>query len=98
MRTNIEINDKLMKEAMKASRLETKTKKAVVEEALHLLVRLHAQEGIRRLRGKVIFEDGYEEELRLPDKDKWAESEKRSKERKQAAQTAKGRSRVRKAA
>ena len=45
MRTNIEIDDKLMKRAMKASKSEMKTKKAVVEEALELLVRIRAQEG-----------------------------------------------------
>lgn len=60
MRTNIDIDDKLMAKAMKASRLDTKTKKAVVEEALALLVKSRAQEGIRRLRGKVQFWDGYD--------------------------------------
>jgi Arc/MetJ family transcription regulator len=37
MRTNIDIDDKLLKKAMKATGL--KTKKAVVEEALEQLVR-----------------------------------------------------------
>jgi Arc/MetJ family transcription regulator len=37
MRTNIDIDDELMAEAMKAS--EHRTKKAVVEEGLRLLVR-----------------------------------------------------------
>lgn len=60
MRTNIEINDKLMKEAMKASRLETKTKKAVVEEALQMLVRSRVRERLRDLRGKVEFWDDYD--------------------------------------
>lgn len=60
MRTNIEIDDKLMKAAMKASRLETKTKKAVVEEALQMMVKSRAQEGIWKYFGKVQFWDGYD--------------------------------------
>ena len=61
MRTNIEIDDKLMAKAMKASRLETKTKKAVVEEALELLVKSRSQEeGLRRLFGKGQFWDDYD--------------------------------------
>ncbi len=55
MRTNIEIDDKLMKQAMKAS--GAKTKKAVVEEALRRMVQLQRQGGIRKLRGKVEFWD-----------------------------------------
>ena len=39
MRTNIEIDDQLMREAMKSS--GAKTKRATVEEGLRLLVRLH---------------------------------------------------------
>lgn len=60
MRTNIEIDDKLMKEALKASRLEAKTKRAVVEEALQLLVKSRAREKLRELRGKVEFWDDYD--------------------------------------
>jgi Arc/MetJ family transcription regulator len=55
MRTNIEIDDKLMKQAMKAAGV--KTKKAAVEEALRRMVRIKAQGGIRKLRGKVEFWD-----------------------------------------
>jgi hypothetical protein len=58
MRTNIEIDDKLMAKAMKLSRL--KTKKAVVEAALQTLVRSRAQEGIWKYFGKVPFWDGYD--------------------------------------
>ncbi len=62
MRTNIDIDDKLMAKAMKASRLETKTKtkKAVVEEALQLLVMTKARQKLRDLRGKVQFWDDYD--------------------------------------
>ncbi len=50
MRTNIEIDDKLMKQAMKAT--GATTKKAAVEATLRLAVQLHKQgEAIRKLRG-----------------------------------------------
>jgi len=54
MRTNIDIDDGLMREAMQASR--ARTKRATVEHALQLLVRTHRQAGIRRLRGKIRWE------------------------------------------
>jgi Arc/MetJ family transcription regulator len=50
LRTNIEIDDKLLASAMKASGLATK--KATVEEGLKLLVRLRAQrKALEALRG-----------------------------------------------
>ena len=49
MRTNIEIDDSLMAEAMKAS--GAKTKREVVDEALRALVRRKAQLRILELRG-----------------------------------------------
>ena len=51
MRTNIVIDDKLMNRAMKLTGL--KTKRAVVEQGLKALVDIHAQGGIRQLKGKV---------------------------------------------
>jgi Arc/MetJ family transcription regulator len=54
MRTNIVIEDDLMKAAMAATGL--KTKRAVVEAGLKLLVRLRAQQGVRELRGQVAWE------------------------------------------
>lgn len=51
MRTNIEIDDRLMRQAMRSSR--ARTKRAAVEEGLRLLIQTRAQLGIRRLRGKV---------------------------------------------
>jgi len=54
MRTNIAIDDKLMSEAAKLSQL--KTKKAVVEEGLKLLIRIKKQEQIRKLKGKLKWE------------------------------------------
>jgi Arc/MetJ family transcription regulator len=73
MRTNIEIDDKLMKQAMKAS--GAATKKAAVEEALQLLVKIKGQEGIRKFFGKVTW-DGDLEWSRS--KDKWRESDERA--------------------
>lgn len=54
MRTNIEIDDKLMKRAMKAA--GTTTKRETVEKALEALIRLEGQLAIRELRGKVKWE------------------------------------------
>lgn len=51
MRTNVEIDDRLMRKAMEAS--GESTKKSVVEEALRLAVQLKRQEGIRELFGNV---------------------------------------------
>lgn len=53
MRTNIDIDDDLMREAMQAS--GERTKRAVVERGLQLLIDTRAQRGIRRLRGKVTW-------------------------------------------
>ena len=54
MRTNIVIDDRLMREAMKASGLPSK--RAAVEAGLRLLVQVKAQAGFRRLRGQVQWE------------------------------------------
>ena len=51
MRTNIDIDDRLMRKAMRSSR--SRTKRAAVEEGLRLLIQTRAQAGIRRLRGKI---------------------------------------------
>ena len=51
MRTNIEIDDDLMRQAMRSS--GTRTKRATVESGLRLLIQTRAQAGIRRLRGRV---------------------------------------------
>jgi Arc/MetJ family transcription regulator len=59
MRTNIEIDDQLMKKAMRAS--GASTKKAAVEAGLRLLIRVKAQAGILALRGKVKWEGNLEQ-------------------------------------
>jgi Arc/MetJ family transcription regulator len=51
MRTNIEIDDALMAEAMAAS--GARTKREAVDTALRELVRIRRQQGLLKLRGKV---------------------------------------------
>ena len=58
-RTNIEIDDHLMRQAMRTGK--GRTKRAVVEAGLRLLVQTHAQIGIRRLKGKVRWEGNLSE-------------------------------------
>ena len=62
MRTNIVIDDKLMAEDIKLSQL--KTKKAVVETGLRLLIQIKKQERIKSLRGKLNW-DADLEKMRL---------------------------------
>ena len=54
MRTNIVIDDALMRDAMKASGL--KTKREAVELGLRTLVQLRAQEKARELKGRITWE------------------------------------------
>ncbi len=54
MRTNIEIDDKLMRDALKTTRV--KTKREVVELGLRTLLRLGRQQEIRSLRGKLAWQ------------------------------------------
>ena len=65
MRTNIVIDDDLMDEALKVSRL--KTKKDAVEEGLKLLVQRKKQENIKALRGKLHWK-GDLEDMRTDEK------------------------------
>ena len=58
VRTNIEIDDELMDQAMKASGLATK--RETVEAGLRLLVQLKRQRGIRRYRGRLRWEGDLE--------------------------------------
>ena len=62
MRTNIDIDDRLMRQAMRQS--GTRTKKATVEAGLRLLVETHAQTSIRRLKGKIHWEGDLNESRR----------------------------------
>ena len=54
MRTNIVIDDELMASAIKATGL--KTKRAVVEQGLKLIIRQNRQQAVRKLRGKLNWE------------------------------------------
>ena len=51
MRTNIVIDDELMRDALRATGL--KTKREAVELGLRTLLRLEKQAAIRRLRGRL---------------------------------------------
>jgi Arc/MetJ family transcription regulator len=62
MRTNIDIDDGLMRQAMRTS--GARTKRAAVEEGLRLLIRTRGQRSIRRLRGKVAWDGDLEESRR----------------------------------
>jgi Arc/MetJ family transcription regulator len=52
-RTNIEINDQLVHEARKLTKL--KTKRAVVDRALELLVRTEKRKGLLKFYGRGIW-------------------------------------------
>ena len=59
MRTNIEIDDDLIREALRISGL--RTKRAAVEAGLKALIRLNRQKKILDLAGKVQWEDNLDE-------------------------------------
>jgi Arc/MetJ family transcription regulator len=54
MRTNIEIDDKLMRDALKAT--GAKTKREAVELGRRTLVQLRAQEKARKLKGRIAWD------------------------------------------
>jgi Arc/MetJ family transcription regulator len=58
MRTNIVIDDKLMRDTLRATGV--KTKREVVELGLRTLLNLRKQQDIRRLRGKVDWQGDLE--------------------------------------
>ncbi len=62
MRTNIEIDDRLMRDTLKVTGL--RTKREVVELALKELLRLRRQTDLKKLRGKFHWE-GDLEKMRL---------------------------------
>ena len=65
MRSSIEINDTLLRKALKATGLSTK--REVVEEGLRLLIKVKRQANIRRLRGKIDF-SGHALDARMEDR------------------------------
>ncbi len=58
MRTNVVLDDRLMKEAFKYAKV--KTKREVVHLALQEFVEHHRRMDVRELRGKVRFRRGYD--------------------------------------
>lgn len=58
MRTNIEIDDRLMSDALRLT--GAKTKKEAVEMGLRTLLRLQQQAQLRQLRGKLQWEGDLE--------------------------------------
>jgi Arc/MetJ family transcription regulator len=58
MRTNIEINDEMMKQAFLVSDL--KTKREVVEQALAEFIQNRTRKNLADLRGKIHFADSYD--------------------------------------
>jgi Arc/MetJ family transcription regulator len=58
MRTNIVIDDELMKQTLRATGL--KTKREAVELGLRTLLRLRRQQEIRRFRGKLHWQGDLE--------------------------------------
>jgi Arc/MetJ family transcription regulator len=66
MRTNIDIDDKLLKQAMKA--LGVTTKKGAVEKALRQTLEIYGQQSLRKLRGKIVWR-GHDDDWFASDKD-----------------------------
>lgn len=69
MRTNIDIDDALLKEAMKISKASTK--KDLVHKALQEYVKMHKRKILVSLRGKVKWEGDLNE---MRSYDKWENS------------------------
>ena len=65
MRTNIVIDDHLMAEAQKVSKI--KTKRELVETALREFITNRRRRDLRDLRGKISFREDYDyKEMRRP--------------------------------
>lgn len=58
MRTNIVLDDALVKEAFRHSR--ARTKKELVHEALRELIRARSRKSLLELRGKIRFAEDYD--------------------------------------
>jgi Arc/MetJ family transcription regulator len=58
MRTNIVLDDRLVKEAFRYSC--ARTKKDLVHEALRELIRVRSRRSLLELRGKIRFSEGYD--------------------------------------
>ncbi len=69
MRTNIDLNEDLLKEAMKLSKIQTK--KDVVNAGLQEIINLHRRESLKSLQGKVKWVGNLE---KMRTYDKWDRS------------------------
>jgi Arc/MetJ family transcription regulator len=58
MRTNIVLDDKLLKDAFEIS--NARTKKELIHLALEEYIRQHKAKNLLDLKGKVVFEEGYD--------------------------------------
>ena len=58
MRTNIVLNDKLITEAFKYSKVNTK--KHLIEQALIEFINNHKRKNLKDLRGKIKFSNDYD--------------------------------------
>ena len=58
MRTNIDLDDKLVKQALKC--VPARSKKDLVHQALRELVANHCRKDLREIRGKITFASGYD--------------------------------------
>ncbi len=58
MRTNIDLDDDILKEAFRYSK--AKTKKELIHEALRELIASRKRLDLRDLRGKIAFQEGYD--------------------------------------
>ena len=59
MRTNVVLDDKLVKQAQELTGIQTK--KGVIDEGLRLLVKIRQQEKIRELYGTIKWEGNLDE-------------------------------------
>lgn len=64
MATNLELDEQLVLRAMRVT--GTRTKKALVEEGLRALIRLHEQREVRDLRGRLHWGEPQERGARGP--------------------------------
>jgi Arc/MetJ family transcription regulator len=58
MRTNINLDDTLVRKAFRLSK--ARTKKELVATALSEYVHTHSRKDLRKLRGKIAFRDDYD--------------------------------------
>ncbi len=58
MRTNVVIDDELMEEALKISKV--KTKKELIHRALEEFIRNRKRLDLKEIRGKIEFDDEYD--------------------------------------